>query len=71
MAKFDSVTCDTSAKKTSSNTWLSVTLHSGRNRLVRRLFASQGLEVNKLQRVRYADYILPKTLQPGEFVFVD
>ena len=70
-AKFDSIAAEKSLERTANNNWFKVSLHSGRNRLVRRLFASQGLEVNKLQRIRYADYKLPQNLQPGKFVLIN
>jgi len=40
----------------------------GRNREVRRLWESQGLQVNRLKRVRYGCIFLPSFLKQGHFV---
>ena len=42
-----------------------ITVQSGRRRMVRRLWASQGLGVSRLIRVRYANILLPRNLKPG------
>jgi len=52
-----------------ANHWYSVTIMEGRNRLVRRLFESQGLQVNRLIRIRFGDIMLPRDLKPGKFRF--
>ena len=43
-------------------------LTEGKNREIKRLFASQGLIVNRLIRIRFGDIVLPKTLQTGEYI---
>ena len=50
-----------------SNTWYHVTLLEGRNREVRRLWASQDLMVSRLKRVRYGAVFLPKRLNMGDW----
>ncbi len=50
-----------------SNQWYQVTIMEGRNREVRRLWATQGVEVSRLQRVRYGAAFLPKGLLRGHW----
>ncbi len=47
------------------NKWFNVTLAEGRNREVRRLWQSQGVEVSRLIRIRYGDLELDKRLPHG------
>lgn len=49
-----------------ANTWYHVTLNEGKNREVRRLWASQGLEVSRLIRIRYGTFALPRFLSRGQ-----
>ena len=49
------------------NQWFHVTLLEGRNREVRRLWASQGVVVSRLKRVRYGAVFLPKRLSMGDW----
>jgi len=49
------------------NTWYHVTILEGRNREVRRLWASQDLTVSRLKRVRYGAVFLPKRLRMGDW----
>jgi 23S rRNA pseudouridine2605 synthase len=49
------------------NQWYHVTLLEGRNREVRRLWASQGVTVSRLKRVRYGAVFLPKRLRMGDW----
>lgn len=50
-----------------SNHWYRVIIMEGRNREVRRLWASQGLAVSRLIRIRYGSYNLPRGKRPGQF----
>lgn len=49
------------------NRWFHVVLMEGRNREVRRLWQSQGLEVSRLKRVRYGAAFLPKHMHVGKW----
>lgn len=55
----------------SLNHWFNVTLSEGRNREVRRLWESQGLQVSRLIRVRYGNLDLFKRLPQGAWVELD
>lgn len=47
------------------NGWYRVRVHEGRNRLVRRLFESQGYRVNRLIRIQHGPFVLPRELGRG------
>lgn len=53
-------------KESDSNTWISITIHEGRYRQVRRMCEVVGLSVVRLKRVSYA-FLDLKGLKPGEF----
>ena len=55
----------------SHNHWFNVTLSEGRNREVRRLWESQGVQVSRLIRVRYGNLELFKRLPQGAWVELD
>lgn len=50
-----------------TNSWFHVILCEGRNREVRRLWESQGVQVSRLIRIRYGNLIMPRTLSRGEY----
>lgn len=50
-----------------ANAWYHVVLCEGRNREVRRLWQSQGVEVSRLIRIRYGSLNMPRYLSRGEF----
>jgi len=57
-------------KSGEQNDWISVTIHEGRNRQVRRMCEAVSLSVVRLRRVRYGT--LPMgTLKPGEFRYLN
>lgn len=49
------------------NRWYYVVIMEGRNREVRRLWESQGLQVNRLKRVRYGSVFLPSKIKQGQW----
>lgn len=48
-------------------TQLSVTIHQGKNRQVRRMCAKAGLTVMRLKRIREGKLLLDRTLRPGQW----
>ena len=68
VAKFDTIT-DSGGEGT--NHWYHVVLKEGKNREVRRLWESVGVEVSRLVRVRYDNFHLPKWLKPGKYRFFE
>ncbi len=54
-----------------ANHWYYVVIQEGRNREVRRLWQSQGIQVSRLVRVRYGTTILEKKLRPGKWQYLD
>jgi 23S rRNA pseudouridine2605 synthase len=51
-----------------TNHWYHVVVKEGRNRLVRRLWESQGIKVSRLVRIRYGNIILPRSLRTGRWL---
>jgi 23S rRNA pseudouridine2605 synthase len=66
-AKFTKVTRRASDEE-AINQWFDVTLSEGRNREVRRMWESQGLQVSRLIRLRYGEIELQKRLPQGGWV---
>jgi 23S rRNA pseudouridine2605 synthase len=50
------------------NAWYHVVLTEGKNREVRRLWQSQGVEVSRLIRVRFGPIVLPRFLSQGKWI---
>ena len=51
-----------------TNNWYRVMLKEGRNREVRRIWESQGLQVSRLIRTRFGTIILPRDLREGKYI---
>lgn len=58
-------------RKSGANSWYHVTLTQGRYREVRRIWAAVGIQVSRLIRISYGDFILPKDLAPGKYISID
>lgn len=54
-----------------SNQWYEVGLSEGKNREVRKLWMSQGVDVSRLIRVQYGPIDLPKSLSRGRWMDLD
>jgi 23S rRNA pseudouridine2605 synthase len=54
-----------------NHSWLRVTLKEGRNREVRRIWESQGVQVSRLKRIRYGSVELPRHLRRGRHEVLD
>ena len=50
-----------------ANKWFHVVVKEGRNRLVRRLWESQGVTVSRLMRVRYGPAVLPTNVRANDY----
>ena len=53
------------------NHWYHVTLSEGKNREVRKMWETQGLQVSRLIRVRFGHLHLPRDLRPGNWIELD
>lgn len=65
MARFETIE---DAGGEGANHWFHVSLREGRNRIVRRLWESQGIMVSRLMRIRFAGLELPPRLKAGAHV---
>jgi 23S rRNA pseudouridine2605 synthase len=65
LAQFKTITYQGGEGK---NQWYHVVLCEGRNREVRRIWQSQGVDVSRLIRIRYGDIQLPRNLSRGKMV---
>lgn len=54
-----------------ANHWYHVVIQEGRNREIRRLWESQGVQVSRLMRVRYGTVIIPKQLRMGRWMMLE
>lgn len=50
-----------------ANRWYEVTMGEGRNRIVRRLFEAEGLQVSRLIRIAYGPVVLGRGIKAGSY----
>lgn len=62
-ARFERIAAEADAR--GSNRWFHVVVCQGRNRVVRRLWDSQGVTVSRLIRVRFGPVVLPTGVKAG------
>lgn len=65
-AKFDKISRIAKQDDDAMNVWYRVVLKEGRNREVRRIWESQGVQVSRLVRTRYGEFQLPRNLRRGK-----
>ncbi|MDX1795213.1 MAG: pseudouridine synthase [Hydrogenovibrio sp.] len=65
-AKFDKVERLNLQEEEAVNQWYRVVIKEGRNREVRRIWESQGVQVSRLIRTRYGEFELPRSLRRGK-----
>jgi len=65
-AKFESIGKIPQQGEDSINQWYRVVIKEGRNREVRRIWESQGVQVSRLIRTRYGEFTLPRMLRRGK-----
>ena len=63
MARFDRIVKLPQQEEESINQWYKVTIKEGRNREVRRIWESQGVQVSRLIRTKYGAFDLPRSLR--------
>lgn len=68
-AKFDKIFAE--ADSDVANQWFRVVLKEGRNRMVRRLWESQDMQVSRLIRTRFGPVNLPRWLARGKIQELD
>lgn len=65
MAKFNTIAPGENEDGQGANQWYEVTVMQGRNRVVRRLFESQDLQVSRLIRIAYGPIELGRGIKTG------
>ncbi|OIP94183.1 MAG: pseudouridine synthase [Thiomicrospira sp. CG2_30_44_34] len=66
MARFETIGKIPQQDEDAINQWYRVVIKEGRNREVRRMWESQGVQVSRLIRTRYGAFSLPRMLKRGK-----
>lgn len=66
-ARLDSLQRITESAETRANHWFNITLKTHGNQLIHRLLESQGITVNRLIRIQFANLELPKDMKPRTY----
>ena len=67
MAHFSTIEDWATHERNRHNAWYKVSVHQGRNRVVRRLFEALDHPVSRLIRIQYGPYLLPEDLSSGHY----
>ncbi len=68
VAHFTDIQASPNNEEGQSNQWYYCVVMEGRNREVRRLWESQGLQVTRLKRVRYGNIFIPSHVRVGQWL---
>ncbi|WP_204378433.1 23S rRNA pseudouridine(2605) synthase RluB [Agaribacterium haliotis] len=67
-ARFTDIAESPNNEEGSAHQWYYCVVMEGRNREVRRLWESQGLQVNRLKRVRFGNIFVPSHVRVGQWI---
>lgn len=70
VARFTDIV-DVDGDSSGSNHWFYCVVMEGRNREVRRLWESQGVQVSRLKRVRFGNLFIPSHVRAGQWIELD
>lgn len=68
VAKFTDIAESPNNDENKNYSWYYCVVMEGRNREVRRLWESQGIQVSRLKRVRYGNIFIPSHVRAGQWV---
>ena len=68
LAKFTDIVESPNNDEKAHHHWYYCVVMEGRNREVRRLWESQGVQINRLKRVRYGNIFIPSHVRVGQWV---
>jgi 23S rRNA pseudouridine2605 synthase len=68
MAQFTDIAESPNNEESNQHKWFYCVVMEGRNREVRRLWESQGLQVSRLKRVRFGNTFIPSHVRVGQWI---